>query len=274
MTTLKLFILNTYLPIAARTLKPRTVQETKRLLRAHVSPLLGHKDLAELDSADVEALHSRLADTPVQANRAHSALSAVLSLVVKRKLIPYNPCAGVQLNREIGKERFLSPAECAELGRVLETTAEPRAPFIRLLLLTGARPCELFAARWEYVSKGSIRLPDGKTGARTIYLSPAAEKVLDGLVRRPDGHCFPPGLDIRRGWDRIAGQAGLVGVRIYDLRHTFASAALASGASLAVIGQMLGHRKAQTTLRYAHLAADTAIEAASKAAERMGATAP
>ena len=59
--------------------------------------------------------------------------------------------------------------------------------------------------------------------------------------------------------------------RRYDLRHTFASAALAGGIGLDVVGLMLGHRKRETTLRYAHLAPDIGVNAAAAAAARMGA---
>jgi len=57
-------------------------------------------------------------------------------------------------------------------------------------------------------------------------------------------------------WRRIRKRAGIEDVRIHDLRHTFASTAVAAGQSLPMIGKLLGHTQVQTTARYAHLAAD------------------
>jgi len=62
--------------------------------------------------------------------------------------------------------------------------------------------------------------------------------------------------DLQRPWRRVRARAGLEDVRIHDLRHTFAANAAASGLSLPMIGKLLGHTQAQTTARYAHLAAD------------------
>ena len=61
--------------------------------------------------------------------------------------------------------------------------------------------------------------------------------------------------DLQPFWQRIRARAGLHDVRIHDLRHTFASTAVAAGQSLPMIGALLGHTQVQTTARYAHLAA-------------------
>ena len=62
--------------------------------------------------------------------------------------------------------------------------------------------------------------------------------------------------DLQPFWQRVRARAGLKDVRIHDLRHTFASTAVASGQGLPMIGKLLGHTQVQTTARYAHLAAD------------------
>ena len=66
-------------------------------------------------------------------------------------------------------------------------------------------------------------------------------------------------------------RAGLDDVRIHDLRHSFASRALALGESLPMIGKLLGHTKIQTTARYAHLARDSVSESAARVAASIGA---
>ena len=135
---------------------------------------------------------------------------------------------------------------------------------IRLLTLTGARLREILDAEWEHVDleRGMIFLPDSKTGRKPIYLSAAAAAILSALPRI-DGNPYvipgektgQPRADLKRPWDAICEVAGLDGVRLHDLRHSFAS----------VGGGISGtpdHREAtrpsqpSTTQRYAHLDAD------------------
>ena len=65
-----------------------------------------------------------------------------------------------------------------------------------------------------------------------------------------------PRADLQRPWALVSKQAGLDGVRLHDLRHSFASVGAGSGLGLPVIGKLLGHANAATTERYAHVAAD------------------
>jgi integrase len=62
-----------------------------------------------------------------------------------------------------------------------------------------------------------------------------------------------PLIEIKRFWDEVRAKAKLPGVRIHDLRHTFASLLVSGGMSLPMIGKLLGHTQVQTTQRYAHL---------------------
>ena len=72
-------------------------------------------------------------------------------------------------------------------------------------------------------------------------------------------------------WRKLRTAAGLEDVRLHDLRHSFASRALALGESLPVIGKLLGHTQVQATARYAHLAEDSVKEAAARIAASIGA---
>jgi integrase len=92
---------------------------------------------------------------------------------------------------------------------------------------------------------------------------------LDGLPRDPSGWVLPgakPGahlINLQKPWRRLRRAAGLNDLRIHDLRHSFASVAAGLGEGLHMIGKLLGHSQAQTTHRYAHLAADP-VKAASE----------
>ena len=121
---------------------------------------------------------------------------------------------------------------------------------------------EIQTLRWENVDleAGEPRLPDSKTGARMVPLSRAAARLLESLPRDPDNPWVivgrKPGAhltDLQHPWRRIPARAGLGDVCIHDLRHSFASHALALGESLPMIGKLLGHTQVQTTARYAHL---------------------
>jgi integrase len=78
-------------------------------------------------------------------------------------------------------------------------------------------------------------------------------------------------VNLGKPWRAIRKQAGLDNVRLHDLRHAFASVAAGSGMGLPIIGKMLGHTQAQTTQRYAHLAADPVKAAAASVAGTIAA---
>jgi integrase len=76
-------------------------------------------------------------------------------------------------------------------------------------------------------------------------------------------------IGIQKPWQRVRALAGLPDVRIHDLRHAFASTAVAAGDSLFIVGKILGHRQSSTTERYAHLAPDPAKAVADRTAGRL-----
>ena len=130
-------------------------------------------------------------------------------------------------------------------------------------MLTGCRRNEILTLRWEHIDleHDELRLRDAKTGARAVPLSPTARQILTGLPRQADDPWVFPGREpgtrmanLNASWQVVRKEAELEDLRIHDLRHSFASRALALGESLPMIGKLLGHRQVQTTARYAHLA--------------------
>ena len=190
-----------------------------------------------------------------------------------------NPCRHMPLYRRRKRERFLTEAEFARLGRVLEEAlklgdAMPQTvAAIRLLMLTGCRKNEVLRLRWADVDLKSreLRLRDSKVGPRVVPLSRSAIELLAGLPRLPgDGWVFPgqkPGRHLRSielAWRRLRARAGLADVRLHDLRHSFASIALALGESLPMIQKLLGHKRSASTVRYAHIARPAVHEVANR----------
>jgi integrase len=253
--------------------KPRTAKEYQRAVDQNINPLLGRQRIADLTRADVQRLHHNFHDRPCQANRALAVLSKMMNLAEQWGLRPdgSSPTRHVRKYRETKRERYLSMEELQRLGRALaeSQTTGTESPFalaaIGLLALTGARLTEILTLRWAEVDleRQVLRLPDSKTGAKTIYLNDAAMDLLRTMPRLAGNPYVVAGakkgarlVNLQKPWRRIRARAGLEDVRIHDLRHSFASIAAGAGLSLPVIGKLLGHTQPVTTARYAHLAAD------------------
>jgi len=274
-------------------------------IERHVKPLLGRKLAASLTHDDVVRFQRDVAagksKADIKTKKRGRAIvdggpgTAARSLAVPgamlewaghpdRKLIPANPAKGVKLLKGGKRERFLSEAEVAKLADALAAMeAEHRLSVtataaIRLLLLSGCRKSEILSLHWEWVDveRGVLRLPDSKTGAKAAPLAAAAVKLLAELPRHGD-YVLPAAkgkghyTGLQKDWERVRVRAGLIGVRVHDLRHSFASFAVADGNSLFLIGKVLGHKQARTTKIYAHLADDPVRAVADRTAARIAA---
>jgi integrase len=266
--------------------KPSTQGEYRRAIDMFINPALGNFKLVDLERKDVAELHHKFRDKPYQANRTLGVLSKMFNLAEIWGLRPdgSNPCRHVPKYREHKRERYLSQVELQRLGNVLADaelngTETPHiiAAF-RLLILTGCRLGEIQTLQWGFITDQGMELPDTKTGARRIPLPSAARAVLSTLAR-VDGNPYVivgkiagrHATDFQHPWRRIRERAGLTGVRIHDLRHTYASNAVSSGMPIQMVGRLLGHTQIQTTMRYAHLADDPVKKAAEENAERLSA---
>ena len=268
--------------------KPTTAGAYRYALDTFLLPGFGSVPLGGIGRDQVAALHYRLDKTPSMANRVVETLSRLFYMAEAWGVAPEggNPCRFVKKYKDRSCERFLSEQEFRRLGSVLsklEAAGKVSASAVaalRLLMLTGCRRNEILTLRWEDVGldAGELRLRDAKTGARSVALSPAAGKVLTTLPRLPDNPWVIAGprpgrrlSNLNGRWLVVRAPAGLEDVRIHDLRHSFASRALALGESLTMIGKLLGHRKVQTTARYAHLARESVKTSAARVAESLAA---
>ena len=267
-------------------LKPSTIASYRYLFKKHILPALGGMEIERVGRAQVSALHHSLRGTPGAANRAVGVLSGMFSLAETWELLPpgKNPCRAVRPYKMRRRERFLTDEEFRRLGGALKdadgSVWPPALAAIRLLMLTGCRRSEILNLRWDDVdhTAGELRLRDAKTGPRMVPLTTPALRVLDGIARSEGNPWVFPGrngasrpLNLTAYWERIRARAGLDDARIHDLRHSYASRALALGEGLSAIGKLLGHSKVSTTARYAHLMRDAEKAAAARVGDSIGA---
>lgn len=253
--------------------RKKSGKEDRRMWDQYVLPALGGRKVADIRVVDVEDLLADLA--PTMANRVRSLLSKAFNLAIKWEMATRNPTTGTSRNPERKRRRYLSAEEAALLADRLRShaAAKPQAvAFIWLLIYTGARPSELAAAKPSDLKGNAIVLREHKTDGtgddRVVHLPPQALAILAGL---PKGDTLLGIQNPRRLWETILDETGIQNLRLYDLRHSFASLALAQGYTLGQIGELLGHRSTQTTSRYAHLIDEAAKEAAGRTADAFDA---
>lgn len=265
--------------------KPRSIDETQRLLKRTVLPKLGKYALRELTRDHVRDFHASLKRTPYLANRCLSLISHMLGKAEEWGDLPDGSiiCRRLPKFKEKARKRYLSAEEVSALGRALDKAESDGLnlhglTIIRLLALTGARRGEIEALRWDELrlDHGVLELSDSKTGEKTINLPLAAVAILQAYPREHGSPFVFPAASIRKPkaalgaterpaahyqglnkvWLDVRKRAGLDDVRLHDLRHTYASFAVAGGLSLPLVGALLGHKRSATTERYAHLADD------------------
>lgn len=274
-------------------------------IERHIKPMLGRRALRNLTRADITQFQvdvaagkskadfktkkrgrARISGDSGTAARTLAVFGAMLQFAAARGLIPTNPAKGVPLLKGRKRERFLLEAEVADLADALaamerEHALSPNAAAaVRLLLLTGCRRGEVLSLRWDWVDfeRGCVRLPGSKTGAKVVPLAAAALEVLGKLPRRQTSPYVLPAakggghyIGLQKDWERLRARAGLDGLRLHDLRHSFASFAVAGGHTLFMVGKVLGHKQARTTEGYAHLADDPLRAVANSTAAHIAA---
>lgn len=260
--------------------RKKSADQDERIWRAILEPLFGGTRLSQVSYASVCGMMDEMDERPVQANRALVLLSTLFNFgVAPLEWCDRNPCKKVPRFKEAPRRRYATVEEVVAIAAALERrkATEPRSvAFLYLLILTGARKGEIAAATPAMLDGSVLRLPDSKTGAKTVYLPPAAVEMIDTMLRPywTARGTLTGILSPKKLWDAVRVEAGCPDLRMHDLRHSFASAALAAGFSLDQIGELLGHKSNQTTKRYAHLVEEMAAKAAAdiggEIAARMG----
>jgi integrase len=281
-----------------------TIKAYTLALNKYIRPYFGaHTKVADVAFADIDALHRKVttAGGPYAANLTIRILSKMFSLAIKWEMRTDNPVKGVERNLEIKRKRYLSSdgSELARLTKALTKYPDQQvANIIRLLLLTGGRKSEILSMRWSGIDLATgiwtkLAATTKQKGDHVIPLSAPALQLLNDICTQQTVNgqtlgtfVFPSNgvtghvIAVDKAWKTLCRNAKITGLRIHDLRHSFASQLASGGASLSLIGSLLGHTQASTTARYMHLYQDPqraaveqvgdAVVAAGKSAEKRG----
>ena len=270
-----------YMERRATQWKPSTHYTHECYLNSTLLPFFADVPIDAITRADVlRWFHDYGRTRPGGANRAVDMLRDLFYRARDWGLLDEtapNPAKGIKKNRQAPKGRLLNAKQLQRLGAVLDRYAvihRDATEAIRLILLTGCRAGEILKLSWKEVKADRLKLADSKTGPRDVILGKPAILLLHR--RRQHRSCdyvFPspmypnrPRRTIITLWHRMRREADLGGLRLHDLRHTFASCAVMRGEGLLMAGKLLGHRHASSTERYAHLDGRFLLDAA----ERIG----
>ena len=209
--------------------KPLTVRHNGLMLRKHILPTLGHLPVDKVQKSGIVGFYTALRDSPTVANQTADILAHMFRLADAWCWRPSgrNPCQSMKRFKvPRHRERFLTREELARLGETLRAAPAERlasthaAAAILLLLLTGCWRNEILGLRWDDLNfdSGEMRLPDSKTGPRTVPMPAAAATVFRCLARAPNNAFVFPGRkkgtrlhNLNESWDRVRRRAGLNG---------------------------------------------------------------
>lgn len=260
---------------------PRTEARARFAVERFIRPAFGARLVDEIRRSDVVKWLASLGENSASADLACSTLSRLMTHAEALGLRPHgsNPASGLR-KRKTFRTRYLSAEEFARLWRALdafEETCPAEVAILRLLVYTGARRDEICGLKWSEIDGVRIHRRQAKFGPRTIWLSRQARAILDRWeAPATSDYVFPRETkkgriagELDRAWRKIREAAGLDGLRIHDLRHSFASVAAANNENLKVIGALLGHRDVDSTLGYAHLGEASIAAAAGRNVTRI-----
>jgi integrase len=277
MPTVAEFFAKDFLPWARE--HKRSWRDDELRFNKEILPRIGRRRMCDVTAREVQALHVELRRNHAVAtcNRYLSLVQRLFSYANELGVTERHPARQVKKYRENNaRQRYLSKEEVARFLEALDALENRTvAAALRFLLFTGLRKGEACGLRWEHVQLkgGTVFLPDTKGGrSRTVVLNGLAREVLEERWAARKGDCpwvFPgrhrdkPVVSPRKLFDRACAEAGIEGLHIHDLRHTFASLAINGGASLYDVQRLLGHASTTMTQRYAHLQ-DSSVKRASE----------
>ena len=255
-----------------------TWDDDKSQIERRLNPIIGKLRLKAITPRDVAMVHAKEKErtTACTANHLLTLMKRMFNLAIKWEMLEKNPAKDQEkFNEGPLRERYLDKEELPRfLAALDEENDRLSVAALRMLLYTGCRREEILSLKWENarLDEDRIYLPKTKNGrSRTVHLNGRAKEVIVELKARKDQeertrgsvYVFPSRkgtkkgyiYDLRKPFEKACLIAGIENFHIHDLRHTFASLAVSSGADLYVVQRLLGHQDIAMTQRYAHLGA-------------------
>lgn len=255
--------------------RPATAAIIDNALRLHVLPALGDRAISSIRPGDIQSLVRKLTDAkmaPGSVRNVYDVVARLFKSAVNDRLIASTPCQRITLPRH--DETEVVPPTIEQVVTVVEGVPARYRALVVLLSGSGLRVGEAlglassdidFLRRTVRVERQ--RLQSGALGppktAKSVRTVPLGQVVVDELAAHlaagygseealfttPDGRSLT-----YRAWKAVWRQHAPVGLTTHDLRHFYASALIAGGASVKQVQTVLGHSSAVITLRtYAHL---------------------
>ena len=227
----------------------------------HLKPFFGQKLLDEITRLDAEVYRSkRLQEgaSPATVNREIALLRHMLNKAVEWGLIERNQEAEIKMLQEDSKGRFISKDD---LRKITENISDNYRDLLVFLVMTGIRLGEALALEWKQIDleRGVMVIYGYQTKRKTTFVVPLHAEVVKLLRKRrgkiKDEKVFRHSkINFIRAFKQALKRAGLdPSIRVHDLRHTFITRLLAKGAIPPKVAALVGHKRLETTMRYAHL---------------------
>jgi integrase len=275
-----------------------TAVQYRHVLSKYIGPAIGRMKVDAVAFEDADRLHRTISrNSPYMANRVIAVGHRMFLMAIRlaMRTDSRNPFANVELNREEIRHKHLTRDELVRLLQAMAAHPDPRSVRpIRLMLLTGCRRGEALAASWNDIEitqdqngklsgtwvKPAHSVKQGQTHSAPLS-GPACQLLIEIRDEQTAGRKVLPSLvfpgrgsyghasDIARVWRRLCHDAEIKGMRMHDLRHSYATFLASGGSSLLLIGQLLGHRTAAATKRYAALLNDPLVEATERVGEMI-----
>lgn len=276
-----------------------TLESYERLYKYHIKKPYGAKSLHTL-AKDVQAIHKKLREKKVTANRLLQVLSNLFVHAARsRHWDKPNPTLDPITGKTIRKysvasrERFLTTDEASKVLAYAASEPEPWGDFWPLLILTGVRLSNLLEMKWTQLElrddRATWNIPTTKNGEpHVVPLTSDAVAILRQRHERApkvkagrtgktaSEYVFPHRRDPSRcmvnpdpAWERVRQATGISDVRIHDLRRTAASWATQAGAPISAVGKFVGHKSISATAVYARADVTAARQVGELVAERM-----
>jgi integrase len=248
-------------------LKNKSWRQSEYLIRRYAMPRWAKLAAPSITFADVEALLERI-EAPVLANQVLAAISAVFSWAVKKRILPANPCRGVERNKTKSRERVLSDSEVPRFWAAFDDAGLVISTALKMILLTGQRPGEVAAMRREHIVDNwwtlpgdpvpALGWPGTKNGASHRIWLPAPVQALlaeldDGATT---GFVFPAARGRRAIWGldaamrAVCGKLGVERATPHDLRRTHGSTITKLGFGRDAMNRIQNHKEGDRRRAY------------------------